>query len=113
MANNKFTHKRTGKKIAPPGRPFYKTLSQGVEITDYTVEQGEFAPLLFVCFFIITIFSSALCLYRFGGMNMHYNAQMKELQEVKDALADSSEEYESEIAEEIIPDDTLPDDYGQ
>lgn len=114
MANNKFAHKRTGKKIAPPGRPFYKTLSQGVGITDYTVEQGEFAPLLFVCFFIIAIFSSALCLYRFGGMNMHYNAQMKELQEVREAFADTSDDDEIDYDDmDVIPADMIFGDYGQ
>jgi len=100
MANNKSTHKRNGKKIAPPGRPFYRTLGKGVEITEYTVEQGEFAPLLFVCFFVIAIFSSALCLYRFGGMNMRYDAQMKELQDVRESLSDTTQEVEESIEAE-------------
>ncbi|MDO4187757.1 MAG: class B sortase [Lachnospiraceae bacterium] len=100
---NKYTHLRTGKKQALPGKPFYRTLGPHAEISDYTVEQGEFAPLLFVCFFIVTIFSSALCLYRFGGMQFHYNDQMKELQQVKESLDDTTQEeivYESDYSEE-------------
>ena len=108
---NKFEHLRTGKKQVAPGKPFYKTLGANTEISDYTVEQGEFAPLLFVCFFIVAVFSSALCLYRFGGMDMHYTAQMQELQEVKDSLEDTtSEEPGEEPVEEEVVD---LGDYGQ
>ena len=89
---NKYAHLRTGKKQAAPGKPFYKTLGHSTEISDYTVEQGEFAPLLFVCFFIVAIFSSALCMYRFGGMNLHYNEKMRELQQVKDSMDDTTQE---------------------
>lgn len=109
---NKFEHLRTGKKQAVPGKPFYKTLGAETEITDYTVEQGEFAPLLFVCFFIIAVFSSALCMYRFGGMDLHYNDQMRELQEVKDALEDTTPEIVEEPVEEVAEEVDLGD-YGQ
>ena len=109
---NKFEHLRTGKKQAVPGKPFYKTLGAETEITDYTVEQGEFAPLLFVCFFIIAVFSSALCMYRFGGMDLHYNDQMRELQEVKDALEDTTPEIVEEPVEEVVEEVDLGD-YGQ
>ena len=98
---NKFEYLRTGKKHVTPGKPFYRTLSVGTEISDYTVEQGEFAPLLFVCFFIVAVFSSALCLYRFGGMDMHYNDQMRELQQVKESLEDTTQE------EEIVPEEVV------
>lgn len=112
---NKYSHLRTGKKVAPPGKPFYRTLGQSVGIEDYTVEQGEFAPLLFVCFFIIAVFSSALCMYRFGGMSFRYNAQMKELQQVKEGLEDSYSEEEPPIEEEPIEEVAEIDlgDYGQ
>ena len=106
---NKYSHLRTGKKQAMPGKPFYRTLGPHAEISDYTVEQGEFAPLLFVCFFIIAVFSSALCLYRFGGMQFHYNDQMKELQEVKDSLDDTTPE-EVEIEEPV--EEVVEGDYG-
>lgn len=109
---NRFEHLRTGKKQATPGKPFYRTLSVGTEISDYTVEQGEFAPLLFVCFFIVAVFSSALCLYRFGGMELHYNDQMRELQQVKDSLDDTNQEevvFEEEDTEE---EDVSEGDYG-
>lgn len=109
---NKYEHLRTGKKQAVPGKPFYKTLGAETEITDYTVEQGEFAPLLFVCFFIIAVFSSALCMYRFGGMDLHYNDQMRELQEVKDALEDTTPEIVEEPVEEVVEEVDLGD-YGQ
>lgn len=108
---NKYTHLRTGKKQAAPGKPFYRTLGPHAEISDYTVEQGEFAPLLFVCFFIIAVFSSALCLYRFGGMQFHYNDQMKELQEVKNSLDDTSQEETIEDTEEVSTE--VDGDYGQ
>ena len=99
---DKYEHLRTGKKQSVPGKPFYRTLGPNTEISDYTVEQGEFAPLLFVCFFIVAVFSSALCLYRFGGMDMHFNAQMKELQQVKEALDDTTpEELSSEPVSEV------------
>lgn len=109
---DKFEHLRTGKKQALPGKPFYRTLGPNTEISDYTVEQGEFAPLLFVCFFIVAVFSAALCLYRFGGMDMHYNAQMKELQEVKDSLEDTtpSEPVAETAIEEPVTEDLS--DYG-
>ena len=107
---NKFEHLRTGKKQALPGKPFYRTLGPNTEISDYTVEQGEFAPLLFVCFFIIAVFSAALCLYRFGGMDMHFNAQMQELQEVRESLEDTTAE---EIEEEAVIDESVDmGDYG-
>ena len=106
MANNKYSHLRTGKKVPPPGKPFYNTLEQGKEISDYTVEQGEFAPLLFVCFFIIAIFSSALCVYRFGGMGLRYNEQMQELQEIRESLEDTTPDNviteEPEEVEEVV-----------
>ena len=110
---NKYSYLRNGKKQATPGKPFYKTLGQSTEISDYTVEQGEFAPLLFVCFFIVAIFSSALCMYRFGGMTLHYDAQIKELQEVKQSLDETTqeEEVEEEIEEETPAIDL--GDYGQ
>jgi len=114
MINN-YSHLRNGKKQAMPGKPFYKTLGHSTEITDYTVEQGEFAPLLFVCFFIVAVFSSALCMYRFGGMDLHYTDQMKELQQVKDSLEDTNqEEYVAEVDEvEEQPQTVEYDDYGE
>ena len=99
MINN-YSHLRNGKKQALPGKPFYKTLGHSTEISDYTVEQGEFAPLLFVCFFIVAVFSSALCMYRFGGMDLHYTDQMRELQQVKESLEDTTQ------------DDSVTDDEG-
>lgn len=111
MANKRDSHKRNGKKISPPGKPFYTTLGQSVEITDYTVEQGEFAPLLFVCFFVIAVFSSALCLYRFGGMSMNYNAQMQELQEVRESLAETTPVEEETSFEDVAVSEDLGD-YG-
>lgn len=110
---DKFSHLRTGKNEALPGKPFYKTLEQSTEISDYTVEQGEFAPLLFVCFFIIAVFSSALVVYRYGGMRMHYNEQMQELQQVREALADTTNDTvpEAETAEAGAKD--TENDYGQ
>jgi len=112
MANNKYSHLRTGKKYPPPGKPFYHTLEKGKEISDYTVEQGEFAPLLFVCFFIIAIYSSALCLYRFGGMEASYNDQMQELQEVRETLAETTPEETKEEVEETAEVEEIGD-YGK
>lgn len=109
---DKFSHLRTGKNEALPGKPFYKTLEQSTEISDYTVEQGEFAPLLFVCFFIIAVFSSALVVYRYGGMRMHYNEQMQELQQVRESLEDTSSE--EIVAEETDTSEEIDiGDYGQ
>jgi len=112
-SNNKYSHLRTGKKTILPGRPQYKTLEHGTEISDYTVEQGEFAPLLFVCFFIVAIFSSALCVYRFGGMELNYNEQMQELQQVRESLEDTTPDNNG--AEETVEEEVEIDlgDYGQ
>lgn len=63
-------------------KPFQKTLKQPTYDKTYTVEQGEFAPLLFVCFFIVAIFSAALSTYRFGSMGSDYDSEMEELREV-------------------------------
>lgn len=63
-------------------RPYHETLKKNTNDKSYTVEQGEFAPLLFVCFFIISVFASALSMYRFGGMGTDYENEMADLREI-------------------------------
>lgn len=63
-------------------KPFQKTLKQPTYDKTYTVEQGEFAPLLFVCFFVVAIFAAALSSYRFGSMGSDYDSEMAELRDV-------------------------------
>lgn len=78
-------------------RPFHETLGNTKEDKSYTVEQGEFAPLLFVCFFIISIFSAALSMYRFGGMGTDYENEMADLREI---MAEEEEIIQPEMTVE-------------
>lgn len=63
-------------------KPFHETLKEPTYDRTYTVEQGEFAPLLFVCFFVVAIFAAALSSYRFGSMGSSYDSEMEALREV-------------------------------
>lgn len=94
--------------------PYHDTLKKNTEDKSYTVEQGEFAPLLFVCFFVVAVFSAALSTYRFGSMGTAYEDEMAELREVMESGAENEEPATPviEIAPEtedpeIIPDDTV------
>ena len=90
-------------------KPFHETLKQPTYDKTYTVEQGEFAPLLFVCFFIVAIFSAALSTYRFGDMDQNYTQEMEDLREIM-SEADDDTDSSDEIAEpeEVeIPEDNL------
>lgn len=98
-----------GNKHRMQFKPFRETLKKPTYDKTYTVEQGEFAPLLFVCFFIVAIFSAALSSYRFGSMGSSYDNEMAELREVLSeedtepqmpsiTVAEESEEEEVEEA---------------
>ena len=83
-------------------KPIIKS-PKNIEIDDreFTVEQGEFAPLLFVCSFLIFFFVIALSSFRFKGMINAYNNQMKDLREVVNG---AEEEPEIEVDNEEIAD---------
>lgn len=108
-------NQRTGKRGTPPNKPYYKTLGTTTVDNSYTVEQGEFAPLLFVCFFIVAVFSSALFSYRFGGMTESYNRELAELQEIKTGVEESSDTHNDDILDtsnEVDVSEQNSDDYG-
>ncbi|MDO4965700.1 MAG: class B sortase [Lachnospiraceae bacterium] len=90
-------------------KPFHETLNQPTYDKTYTVEQGEFAPLLFVCFFIVAIFAAALSSYRFGNMDTTYNQEMEDLREILSETSEEPDTPEISIAPETeeIPEDNL------
>lgn len=85
-------------KIKIPWQSAYtKTLGHTPVDKSYIVEQGEFAPLLFVCFFVVAIFALALASYRYGGMQTAYQSDIEDLREMM------NESEETEVAEETEP----------
>ncbi len=102
-------------KIKIPWQSAYtKTLGHPIIDKSYIVEQGEFAPLLFVCFFVVAIFALALASFRYGGMQTSYQSDIEDLRQLMNNNEVEEEQVDETVAE-IDPYDkrnhvqTMPD----